>query len=1340
MLSASGTSGVAFETAYDQTKEGNAGKLIVDGVATIEDNFTAGNVYLKADLEEGESADVQFKDNVTVTGEDNVYTAESLTIDASGKSFAVVSGGKANVGTVDLQSGSLSVSGSANGTIVSSTLTVATLKTATDTTATVGANGLMVLTGADSVNAGTISVASGSDAKVKNGLNVAEGAVLTNNGTVSGDGTLTIDGKLVNAKAEKAQNGATVGAAKTASGTGTLAVTKTGSVTNDADSVINVNKLTVAAGGTVENSGYVAASTLDLTGSLLTSLTVGGKGDAKTPAYKFDTITLNEGAALNVVTTKDEAKVLETFYTDADGVKTVKVHNGVWNFNGGDVQLNGTAIRGADYNIEVGATAGQTALEVSFGADYEFGNVTVADKASNEVKLTATKGATLKFKNVDLTTSQSGSLSINGGASVTTENLTLSGSNVSADVSSGSLTVAGTLKASKEGAIVLNADGELNVDVTGLYEDGKYTTETSTVVANAVTANNGSKVTITGLDGKTLDIKQDGTLSKFTKLVSGHGQLDLGNVTLQKDGKALVSEGKVAYADVNGLANIVVDELESATVTDVAGAFTNGGSFGALQMKENKDATVSGSTTLQLNGTGDLVTFTDDDKKVHLKNVTIGQDDIFTVGGEGEATIGSVKAEVQSNQEVSGTVFNILEGKTLTVVGDVSVATLNVNGTTKIADVAATEQNPNPSQYDVKVGTLKVGTAGSYATNGKTTLTSGTVLGTATFADLAVTNTLSVGDTDHAGHATIGNLISGTVTFDPEFDKDTQTIAIEKASTGAVLASESGATTNVRDAAIVGIGAGASESEAVAAFTVTGWGLGARNHKQGDGSILNKDAELVKSVVAVNTLNADTQKHETFGGKLNVGDTTNQTAGNVKFGADSMLIVDATKVDATGATQIFGQSVAFAGNAELVVTNIGNGDKIAVGEFADTDSRDNFQGKLEDVAFTGDILMNAGLVTDSTTSVSSIAVGMIDKAEVVDELGDLPGLDAAYAMFETRANLGSSSSVAFNNWLYSSANQTSYQGIRDAAKDVAGLGATTGVQTLTMDAVNQMADTVAARTSILAQRGQGVNVWADVNGGKFEAKTLFDGAGYSSDIYSGVLGLDYQFSCNAVLGAALTIGTADTDSKNTAFASSTDSDLVGFSVYASKTFADIWNVSADIGYLQASNEVSTSGYGVAYKFDQDTDAFTVGVRGEVLTKAGAVNVVPHVGLRFTQLSTDSANALYRTDVDDMNVFQMPVGVALSADFETSGWTIAPKFDLSVVPTFGDKDAELKLGLAGVAATATDSVRVIDSNPVQAQLGINATNGAWGFGLNYKLGVGSEDRMNNSFNANVRYAF
>lgn len=51
-----------------------------------------------------------------------------------------------------------------------------------------------------------------------------------------------------------------------------------------------------------------------------------------------------------------------------------------------------------------------------------------------------------------------------------------------------------------------------------------------------------------------------------------------------------------------------------------------------------------------------------------------------------------------------------------------------------------------------------------------------------------------------------------------------------------------------------------------------------------------------------------------------------------------------------------------------------------------------------------------------------------------------------------------------------------------------------------------------------------------------------------------------------------------------------------------------------------------------------------------------------------------------------------------------------------------------------------TTRVVDSNPVQAKLGVSAQNGAWTSGVNYSLTAGSDDRMNNSFNANVRYTF
>ena len=451
-----------------------------------------------------------------------------------------------------------------------------------------------------------------------------------------------------------------------------------------------------------------------------------------------------------------------------------------------------------------------------------------------------------------------------------------------------------------------------------------------------------------------------------------------------------------------------------------------------------------------------------------------------------------------------------------------------------------------------------------------------------------------------------------------------------------------------------------------------------------------------------------------------------------------MLLIDATKVDATGEKSVFVEAVNMAANSVLYVDNVKNGDKISL-TATTTGTSIN-----ADLVHEGDLLMGAD---EDQFKKGVLEFGMYDKAEVVDTLGDVAGLDVIYGMYENGENVGNTNAQFFRDLMSSqtssaydsAAGEWNFQTIRTTLNDVAAIGATTGAQAVTMDAVNQMADTVAARTSILTQRAQGVNVWVDVNGGRFEGKKVMDGAGYSSDIYAGTLGADYQFANGAVLGAALTIGTADTDSKGTTAKTSMDSDLVGFSVYGSKTFADIWNVAGDIGYLQASNDVTESGYGFG-DFSEDVNAFTLGVRGEVLTKAGSVNIVPHLGLRYTRLSTDGFTAGFNTEIDDQNIFQMPVGVTVSADFETSGWTIAPKFDLSVVPTFGDKDADLKLGITGVSASDDLSVRVIDSNPVQATLGVSATNGAWGFGLNYKLGVGSDDRMNNSFNANVRYAF
>ena len=160
----------------------------------------------------------------------------------------------------------------------------------------------------------------------------------------------------------------------------------------------------------------------------------------------------------------------------------------------------------------------------------------------------------------------------------------------------------------------------------------------------------------------------------------------------------------------------------------------------------------------------------------------------------------------------------------------------------------------------------------------------------------------------------------------------------------------------------------------------------------------------------------------------------------------------------------------------------------------------------------------------------------------------------------------------------------------------------------------------------------------------------------------------------------------------------------------------------------------TAGYGIG-DFSEDTQAMTFGVKVEVLAKAGFLNVVPHIGVRYTHLNTDDFEGGYDTSVDSMDIWQLPIGVTFSGDIEAAGWTVAPTVDFSVVPAFGDKKATLKF-----AQGEETHVNVVDTSVFQTKIGVSAQKDAWGFELFYKLGAGQDDRLNNTFNANVRYAF
>ena len=298
----------------------------------------------------------------------------------------------------------------------------------------------------------------------------------------------------------------------------------------------------------------------------------------------------------------------------------------------------------------------------------------------------------------------------------------------------------------------------------------------------------------------------------------------------------------------------------------------------------------------------------------------------------------------------------------------------------------------------------------------------------------------------------------------------------------------------------------------------------------------------------------------------------------------------------------------------------------------------------------------------------------------------------------------------------------------NAATNMAALG---GAFTTALDINDQVTAAVSRRTS--AQRTEGFTPWVDVFGTTNEAKRLYgNGAGYEADIYGAVLGFDYTAACGGTLGVAFNVGQADGNSVGSGAKVDNDADFYGVSLYGAQTFGD-FNVKADLGYTQVSNDLSTNNVLGSYKESLDANVFTFGLGTEYLAKFGALNVTPHAGIRLSRIDMDDSK--YGADYDAMTVYQLPLGVAFSGNFDVNGWKLAPMVDLSVVPAFGDKDA-----VATYTGGIQSVTRVVDTNPIQATLGVSAQNGAWTFGLNYGLTAGGDDRMNNAFNANLRYSF
>ncbi|MDR3771082.1 MAG: autotransporter domain-containing protein [Sutterella sp.] len=280
-------------------------------------------------------------------------------------------------------------------------------------------------------------------------------------------------------------------------------------------------------------------------------------------------------------------------------------------------------------------------------------------------------------------------------------------------------------------------------------------------------------------------------------------------------------------------------------------------------------------------------------------------------------------------------------------------------------------------------------------------------------------------------------------------------------------------------------------------------------------------------------------------------------------------------------------------------------------------------------------------------------------------------------------------------------------------------------------AYNVAYDAAAEVSRVVMNRnvqGEGMGVWADVFYASNEAKKLYGDQGYSADIYGGVFGFDTVFSCGAKLGAALTIGQADADGERSFSKYSNDADFWGLSVYTGKNVADTsLYVGADLSYLWFDNDIKGTVAGVKADDKVDGEVFTVDLRADWTAYAGAFNVVPHAGVRYTSIDVDAFHGL---DNGSVNVVELPVGVKVAGTFEpAAGWKLVPSVDFTVVPQVGDKEVSTLVG----------DVDVID-NLYNTTVGVEAVYGQYAFGLDAGYGFGSDDHQNATVKANFSYRF
>lgn len=364
----------------------------------------------------------------------------------------------------------------------------------------------------------------------------------------------------------------------------------------------------------------------------------------------------------------------------------------------------------------------------------------------------------------------------------------------------------------------------------------------------------------------------------------------------------------------------------------------------------------------------------------------------------------------------------------------------------------------------------------------------------------------------------------------------------------------------------------------------------------------------------------------------------------------------------------------------------------------------------------------------------------------------LPGVVTTHALDQLIASGENSRSASQAGARYLSvAIDTPEVGVNEVVRTInsaAQIATAGGVQRNTWAAGNAAVDAVLERNSIanaaLQPAGTDASVWVHALYGNPNTSDLSAGNlryGQSSDFYGLMLGGDKAWQTERGTlrsGAAFHAGNGDSDSRGDVNATHNDFSFWGITLYQNWN-QDRWNLTGDISLTQTSSDLGQKQPGWMAAGDKlranvDSTLFSVGVRGEYLIETGVMDVIPHAGARYNQLSTDGFDTkngqherVFHTDKGTQDIWQFPVGVKVAKTFGlNSGWKMSTQADVGVVAVTGDRDSKNTLHTVGISSSDTLGAQILDDTSFNGQLGVKMQKGNMTVGVGYNVNASQHD--------------